>query len=594
MDSHQNRGRARKHLSLTKTSSSFLKITSNRTLQEFMLKLGKRFSSSSLVLSVVLSGCAPKPFDDSAGHLPPPDAAQADGQIPAPALTQPLLPPPAALRQEDVFTVVVHDVPIAELLFALARDAKTNVDIAPGIDGTVSLNAIDQTLPQILERLKRLTPIRYRFQGGTLIVSPDTPYFVQYSVPYINLNRSSENEISIATQVASTGGAAVGGGGGGGAGGAGGGGSEIGSSNSATQVRSLSIHMFWDTLLHNIRGLLRNQDSLPVHQLSLTGQQTAQQTADQPMENAIIAHKETGVINVKASEKQHEEIRKYIENVVEHARRQVLIEATIVEVELTDNYQAGIDWSVLADNGKFSFSQSFQNLLSTAASATPATMLAYRGGEVLAAIKMLNTFGNTRVLSSPKLMVLNNQTAVLKVVDNHVYFTTTAQQSQSVQGNTLATIETHLHTVPVGLVMSVTPQIDQNGRIIINARPTVSRIADEVRDPNPLLEDIPSLIPVIQVREMESILQIDSGDIGIIGGLMENDTENETQGTPGLSKIPYLDNLFGFKTRNNRKTELVVFLRPRVIKTADIKGDLSDFGSYLENKPVHFDVPELR
>lgn len=507
-------------------------------------------------------------------------------QIPEPILTEPFLPPPSASEPEEVFTVVVHEVPVNELLFALARDAKINVDVAPGIGGTVSLNAIDQTLPQILERLKRLTPIRYRFQGDTLIISPDSPYFVQYSVPYINLTRSSENEISIATQVASTGGGA-------GESGAAAGGGDGGSSNSATNVRSASVHMFWDTLLDNLRAILRDRDSMPVHMLNQSGQQ-APQSGEQAFENSIVAHQESGVIAIKASEKQHEEIRKYIENVVEHATRQVLIEATIVEVELTDDYQTGIDWSVLADNGRFSFSQNFQDLLPAAASVSPATLLAYKGSEVLGAIKMLNTFGDTRVLSSPKLMVLNNQTAVLKVVDNHVYFTTTAQQSQSVQGTTLATIETELHTVPVGLVMSVTPQIDKSGRVIINARPTVSRIADEVQDPNPLLDNIPSLIPVIQVREMESILQINSGDIGIIGGLMENETDNRTQGTPGFSKIPYLDNLFSFKTRNNRKTELVVFLRPRIIKTADIGSDLKDFDGYLENRPVTFDIPEFR
>lgn len=545
-----------------------------------------RLIQSSLLLGAILSGCAPKPFDDSPGHLSPPEALLDLSQIPEPILTEPFLPPPSASEPEEVFTVVVHEVPVNELLFALARDAKINVDVAPGIGGTVSLNAIDQTLPQILERLKRLTPIRYRFQGDTLIISPDSPYFVQYSVPYINLTRSSENEISIATQVASTGGGA-------GESGAAAGGGDGGSSNSATNVRSASVHMFWDTLLDNLRAILRDRDSMPVHMLNQSGQQ-APQSGEQAFENSIVAHQESGVIAIKASEKQHEEIRKYIENVVEHATRQVLIEATIVEVELTDDYQTGIDWSVLADNGRFSFSQNFQDLLPAAASVSPATLLAYKGSEVLGAIKMLNTFGDTRVLSSPKLMVLNNQTAVLKVVDNHVYFTTTAQQSQSVQGTTLATIETELHTVPVGLVMSVTPQIDKSGRVIINARPTVSRIADEVQDPNPLLDNIPSLIPVIQVREMESILQINSGDIGIIGGLMENETDNRTQGTPGFSKIPYLDNLFSFKTRNNRKTELVVFLRPRIIKTADIGSDLKDFDGYLENRPVTFDIPEFR
>lgn len=531
-----------------------------------------------------VASCAQEPFKDSSGHLKTlsEQARTESFAIPEPVISDSFLPRPGRHQQEELFTVVVHEVPVNELLFALGRDANKNVDIAPGISGNVSINAIDQTLPQILERLKRQIDIRYRLLDDTLVISADTPYFVQYSVPYINLSRSSENEISIATQVASTGGGADQASGSGG-----------GSSNSATKVKSLSVYMFWETLLDNLRSILRGHDSLPNHTI---GQQTGnnQSGGEVKFDNSIIAHQETGVIAIKATEKQHKEIRKYIDNVVEHASRQVLIETTIVEVELNDDYQTGIDWKLLGSNGKFEFTQNFQDLIGAAAVSSPATLLAVKGRDVMASIKLLDTFGNTRVLSSPKLMVLNNQTAILKVVDNYVYFTTTAQQSQSVQGNTLSTIETELHTVPVGLVMSVTPQIGQNDQVIINARPTISRVADEVQDPNPLLTEVPSLIPVIQVREMESVLKVSSGDVGVIGGLMENSVNNETQGTPGLSRIPYLDNLFGFKIKKTRKTELVVFLRPRVIKTASIGGELRDFNTYLKNEPVQFNIPEFK
>lgn len=535
----------------------------------------------SLMLICCVAGCVQKPFPDSRGHLSEPKESLS-ATIPAPVVPVPQ-PLKTINRIEPLLNISVHDVPVNELLFALARDAKVNIDIGKGITGTVSLNAIDQTLSQILERLKRQVSLRYKLIDGTLVVASDNPYFVQYSIPYLNLTRSSEGETSIATQVASTGAGATSDSGTGAA-----------SSNSATKVKSISIHMFWETLLDNLRAMLREQDSMPSHAAGQAQQAPVSQSATEALSSTIIANQETGVIAIKADEKQHEELRRYINNVVEHASRQVLIEATIIEVELKDDYQAGIDWSVVANDGKFTFNQNLQNIISSAANTSPATMLAYKGSEILAAVKVLDTFGNARVLSSPKLMVLNNQTAILKVVDNHVYFTTTAQQSQSVQGSVLSTIETELHTVPVGLVMSVTPQINQNDQVIIHARPTVSRIASEVRDPNPLLEDVPSLIPVIQVREMESILKVNSGEIGVLGGLMENAINNESSGTPGLNKVAYLDNLFSFKTSKTRKTELVVFLRPRVIKNASLKGELNDFSDYLIDAPVKFAVPEFK
>jgi general secretion pathway protein D len=535
-----------------------------------------------------VTGCAQQPFEDSPGHLPPTtESTQEQAAIPKPIPGKPFLPPPARLHSEQRFTVVVHNVPVRELLFSLARDAKVNVDIAPDISGKASLNAIDQTLPQILERLKRQIDIRYQLLDGTLVITADTPYFVHYSVPYINLSRTSESEVSIATQISSTGAGPTSGDRGGGGGGS-------GSSNSATNVKTSSSYLFWETLLNNIGAILNNQDSMRGEN-GMSGAGPQAPTEKSPADSTIIANQESGVIAVKASEKQHREIRKYIDNVVEHASRQVLIEATIVEVSLNDAYQAGIDWRIIADQGKFQYDQNFQDLIDATAIVAPQTLIAVKGQDILASIKLLDIFGNSRVLSSPKLMVLNNQTAVLKVVENIPYFTTKAEISSAPVGGTPVTaFTTELHTVPVGLVMNVTPQISGNNTVIINVRPTVSRVNGSVQDPNPALTDVESLIPQIAVSEMESILKVEDGNIGIIGGLMQNSTDNTTTGTPGLNRVDYLDNIFAFKEKETRKTELVVFLRPRVIKTASIQGDLKDFNSYLENPPVKFEVPEFK
>jgi general secretion pathway protein D len=182
-------------------------------------------------------------------------------------------------------------------------------------------------------------------------------------------------------------------------------------------------------------------------------------------------------------------------------------------------------------------------------------------------------------------MVLNNQTAVLKVVDNLVYFTVQAQQTPgTVSSQPFTTITTTPNTVPVGVVMSVTPQISDANFVNVNVRPTISRaVGRGVQDPNPSLKnEIPSFIPQIQVREMESILQINSGSTAILGGLMQDEIQRNSDKVTGLSDIPGVGKVFTGRDDANSKTELVIFLRPTVIANASLESDeLSSYKQYL-------------
>jgi MSHA type pilus biogenesis protein MshL len=255
-----------------------------------------------------------------------------------------------------------------------------------------------------------------------------------------------------------------------------------------------------------------------------SGLQQASLLPDDVVVNAV-----SGTVTINATEKQHQLIQQHIDSIVNAMQRQVLIEATIVEVTLSNAYQGGIDWSRLSATGGVSFSQS---LIGARLGTAPFASLLYnpggvragdtRYGDLSVTIKLLEQFGNTRVLSSPKLMALNNQTALLKVVDNIVYFEVSSSASQATTGGVLQTINTAAKTVAVGVVMSVTPQINEDGRVLLSVRPTVTRLRPEqpfVPDPNPVLV-IQNLVPQIQVREMESVLQVGSGQTVVLGGLM--------------------------------------------------------------------------
>ena len=200
---------------------------------------------------------------------------------------------------------------------------------------------------------------------------------------------------------------------------------------------------------------------------------------------------------------------------------------------------------------------------------------------LLASVKLLESFGNVRVLSSPRLTVLNNQTAILKVVDNQVYFTI---QSTTVPGTggspAITTFTTTPNIVAVGLIMNVTPQISDADSVLLNVRPSISRIVGNVPDPNPSLV-VTSNIPVIQTREMESLIKVNSGQIAVMGGLIQDRVNDLEDSVPGASRLAGYGGFFGNKNLTNTKTELVVFMRPIIIRDASIDGDYRGYRSFL-------------
>jgi MSHA biogenesis protein MshL len=285
----------------------------------------------------------------------------------------------------------------------------------------------------------------------------------------------------------------------------------------------------------------------------------------------------SGTVSVLATERQHRLVQQHLDSVTSASQRQVLIEATIVEVQLSQAYQGGVDWSRISTSGGIAFSQA---LLGSNLATAPFVALFYnqnnqRPNHISLTVKLLEQFGRTRVLSSPKLMALNNQTALLKVVDNIVYFDVQAQTSQAVNAGTLTTATTTARTVAVGMVMGVTPQINDDGRVSITVRPTISRVTRFVEDPNPLLAaaGVRNQVPEIQTREMESVLQVGSGQTVILGGLMQNEERRDRDQLPIVGNEPKVGDLFAFRDERSIKTELVVFLRPTVISNPTLESE---------------------
>ncbi|SEN91604.1 general secretion pathway protein D [Duganella sp. CF517] len=579
--------------------------------------------------SVFLGACATRTLPTSPTHVS--EAPRPAGSIPEPVRQSAVLPPPKPAAKVETYSVTVHKVPVQSLLFALARDAGLNVDVHPSIEGMVTLNALDQTLPQLLSRIQRQVDMRYEINNGTLTVLPDTPEWRNYKIDYVNIARSTSSSVNIATQISTTGGGggasnpvgatASGSGTGGGSGSnqsSNNNGTSNGSNNSTTVVNNRSDNNFWFTLEKNIRDMLRNSNLADNPVDPLAGVQQNQQTpqgggqAGQAQQapaafdtgafgqsrnnnnrpNSVIVNAEGGLIAVRATSRQHEKIREFVDIVLGAAKRQVLIEATVIEVRLNNNYQQGINWSTLSRSGRLGMTQGQVGTTTLPSAVNPGSspgifLLKYNNpitslGSISATLELLESFGKVKVLSSPKISVMNNQTALLKVVDNNVFFSikvTPAVLGLNGTPTSPATYESKLETVPVGFVMSVTPQIADNDDVTINVRPTITRIVGTVEDPNPALAaaNVRSLVPVIQARELESLMKVPSGQIAVMGGLMQDSVDNAKDSIPLLGSMPVLGDLFSFRNEKSTKTELVIFMRPIVVKDASVNGDYKDY-----------------
>jgi len=507
----------------------------------------------------------------------------------------------------------------------------------------VTLNAINQTLPQILNRLANQTDIRYEFDAsGNLSVMPDKPFLKTYKIDFINIARSSTSSSLTSSQI--TGGGAGGG------------------NTASTLVTSETKNNLMESLIKNVTDIIFEEDKLRIKQalafstsnrVVATGDGTAStnastdfgrpaskntnvningeqqvggdksgtrssasgsgnetvnaqakgQAALSELKEAVnvFANKETGVLLVRATSRQHKKVQEFIDMVMSAAKRQVLIEATIVEVLLSDQYKQGIDWSsALLGTKGFALSQTGAAGI---AANTGALAVSYinptsKLGNIASSVQLLEKFGNVKVLSSPKLTVMNNQTASLKVDNSKVYFTikmTPAKVNASGGIDAPPAYTTEHNSVSVGLTMSVTPQISDNDMVTINVRPSISSmIGLGAKDPNPSLANpcgtgvancnIPSIdnrIPEIQTREMESIIKVGNGQMAVMGGLIKEEINLNTSEIPLLGSIPVLGNIFQNREDTTTKTELVIFLRPVIIKDASIDGDFSDFRNNL-------------
>lgn len=516
---------------------------------------------------------------------------QSESTPPIPEMSNIVTTPPQPKTGQDkiVSISVTEDVPIKDVLLELARLANVDLEMSPDITGGIIFRATNRPFSEVVERIAHLAGLRYSLDKGVLKVERDTPYVQNYSVDFLNMTRSSTNSVNITTNVLSSSGS----GGGGGGGSAGGGGLNSGSTSSISSESSSDL---WASFEAGIKNIL--QEGAP----SAAGAgappaeggasaATATTSVSAGGDEFFVVNKQGGIVTIKASAAKQKRVNEFIERLRRSATAQVLIEAKIVEVTLNREYQTGINWESFFDDN-FKLTGAFGGIDPAQLSNVFSFAIDRDAGLNLdAVVRLVEQFGTARTLSSPRLSAINNQQAVLTFAENEVYFEIEVErETDTTSGNNqeLLTVDSQIKTVPIGIILTVQPSINSDtSEVTLNVRPTLSRITGRKEDPavaflaaqaGSTVTIPPNQIPVVEVREIESILKMKSGGIMVIGGIMEERNTNNESGVPYLSSIPVVGNVFKGVSKSTNFLELVIFIRATIVPGSNV--DPQDINVY--------------
>lgn len=521
----------------------------------------------------------------------------------APILSAPR--PPKIGETKLVSIAVTDDVPLKDVLLELARLADIDVEVDAGITGGISFRATQRPFNEVIERIADFANLRYTMNDNVLRIERDDPFIEIYTLDFLNFERSASSSVNVSTSVLSS------------SGGEGGGGGGL-TTGSSTSITTSSESDFWVQFEAGINRILtytpelRTSTSTPAQvqtintpagpdgslEDALSAPSPTPPTASDTSNNASTSassgtgegsenytlNRQAGTLTIVATKRQHQLIEEFIRTLEYNASAQVVIEAKIVEVTLNEDFESGIDWSrFMSDGNSITASALFGGVTTGASNSFDLQIMKdnFTGLDIdlTAAVELAQIFGTTRTLSSPRLHAINNQQAVMTFAQNEVYFTVEVEREDedtTTTSQTTITVNSTINTVPIGIIMTILPSINRRtGEVTLNVRPTLSRVVDRVEDPalalslalDPALSalNIQNLIPVVEARELDSILKVKSGEVMVIGGLMEDNGLQSEAGIPGASEIPVLGHLFKGTDRSRETKELIIFIRATIL-----------------------------
>ena len=482
------------------------------------------------------------------------------------------------LLSEKRLEISATSVAAKDFFTAIVEGSTYSVAIHPDVSGNITLNLTDVTLTETIEVIQDVYGFDIRVSGNVIQVFPTGIRTETVALNYLFLQRFGTSSTSVNSGGVSENDPNSNGN------------NNSNSNNNSSNSNSSRSSNNNDQSNRSAQGGQNNNSGTNIYTANESDfwtelKETLTAFVGTEGGRSVIVSPQAGLVTVRALPAEIAAVKKFIADTETHLHRQVIIEAKIMEVTLNDDYQQGVRWNeVLSSLGDTNFTfNSSGNILGNpiASSIGGAASLSFSGPDFSGVIDLLQTQGNVQVLSSPRITVTNNQKAVIKVGEDE-YFVTDVSSTITTGTATTTTPEVELTPFFSGIALDVTPQIDQNGSVILHVHPSVTLTGEQNKTIKLGGDEL--ILPLAQsrVRESDTIIHAQSGEIVVIGGLIETYSVDEESKTPMLGDIPLLGGLFKSITETTQKRELVILLKPVVIGQDTWKTQLQDARALLK------------
>jgi len=469
---------------------------------------------------------------------------------PPPSVQAALIPPLDIAGSSSAgprFDVAVNDMPARDFFLSLMQSAGQNLLVHPEVTGNITFSLSNVNLEEVLAAVRDSYGYDYRRTSYGYQIQPNQAITRTYDLNYLNVQRMGTTDTRVSSgQVTSSDNTGVGVGG-----------TTTSSTSStvnASQLLTSSNVDFWAEIREVIAMMIGNEEG-----------------------NQVVVNPQAGLLVVRAASADQQAVENFLRQAQRNLQRQVILETKILEVNLSDGFQAGINWSFLQGQkgiglGGFTTTAGGVNIPNIPLEGPDGIGGVFGAtfdfGNFEGVVQLLETQGDVRVLSSPRISTLNNQKAVIKVGTDEFFVTDVSTTTTSLAGGTTAPdLDITLTPFFSGISLDVTPQIDESDQITLHVRPTVSRVQDQNKSIQLGSADNVFNLPLAlsTTRQSDSIVRARSGQVVVIGGLLENRNSNDDSNVPWLSKLPFAGALFQQQRKSLEQTELVILMRPQVV-----------------------------